>query len=173
VDRPVVGVVVGSDSDLPVVYQACETLGRLAVPYEVVIASAHRTPEKTAEYARTAEERGLAVIIAAAGGAAHLPGVIAAYTRLPVIGLPVQNGALQGVDALYSIVQMPPGVPVAAVAINGAVNAALFAARIVGAGDPGVRERLRRYQEEMAARVEEKAARLAALGIEKYLENKG
>ncbi len=164
-----VGVVVGSDSDLPVIQGACEMLEQLGIAYEVVIASAHRTPEKAAEYARSAAERGLLAIIAAAGGAAHLPGVLAAYTHLPVIGVPVQTGALNGVDALYSIVQMPAGVPVAAVAINGAKNAALLAARIISIADPSVREKLIQYKMELASGVEAKAARLAQLGVAGYL----
>ena len=167
--KPLVGIVVGSDSDLPVIRDACTMLDQLGIAHEVELASAHRTPEKAVGYARSAVERGLQVIIAAAGGAAHLPGVLAAHTCLPVIGVPIWTGALKGVDALYSIVQMPAGVPVAAVAINGAKNAALLAARIIGAADPAVREKIGLYQEDLAARVEAKAARLAELGIERYL----
>ena len=123
-----VGIIMGSDSDLPVMSKAAEILDELQVPYELTIVSAHRTPDRLCEYAKTAEEKGLSVIIAGAGGAAHLPGMTAAMTVLPVIGVPVQTKALGGVDSLYSIVQMPPGIPVATVAINGAQNAGLLAA---------------------------------------------
>lgn len=167
--EPLVGIVVGSDSDLPVVKEACEILEQLGIFYEVVISSAHRAPRKTAEYASSAAERGLAVIIAAAGGAAHLPGVIAAHTPLPVIGLPVGVGALNGIDALFSIVQMPAGVPVATVAVNGAQNAALLAAQIIGVADRLVREKIVRYKEDLAARVESKAAQLSRSGVTEYL----
>ena len=118
--KPVVGIIMGSDSDLPVMAKAAEMLDQLQVPYECTIVSAHRTPGRLCEYAKQAEERGIRVIIAGAGGAAHLPGMTAAMTVLPVIGVPVQTKALSGVDSLYSIVQMPPGIPVATVAINGA-----------------------------------------------------
>lgn len=167
--EPLVGIVVGSDSDLPVVKEACETLEQLGISYEVVISSAHRAPRKTAGYASSAAARGLAVIIAAAGGAAHLPGVIAAHTPLPVIGLPVGAGALNGIDALFSIVQMPAGVPVATVAVNGAQNAALLAAQIIGVADRLMREKIVQYKEELAARVESKAAQLARSGVAEYL----
>lgn len=170
--KPLVGIVMGSDSDLPVMKKAVDILRELDIPCEVVISSAHRVPEKTATYARQAEERGLKVIIAAAGGAAHLPGVIAAYTTLPVIGVPIKSGALNGVDALYSIVQMPPGIPVATVAIDGAPNAALLAAEIVAVADPAVRERLKAYRRQMAEAVEAKDRRLQELGVEAYLAAK-
>jgi 5-(carboxyamino)imidazole ribonucleotide mutase len=166
---PLVGIVVGSDSDLPVIKEACEMLEQLGIPYEVVISSAHRAPRKTAEYASSAAERGLAVIIAAAGGAAHLPGVIAAHTPLPVIGLPVGAGVLNGIDALFSIVQMPAGVPVATVAVNGAKNAALLAGQIIGVADRLVREKIVRYKEDLAARVESESVQLARSGVAEYL----
>lgn len=124
-----VGIIMGSDSDLPVMSKAAEILDELKVAYELTIVSAHRTPDRLCEYAKTAEERGIKVIIAGAGGAAHLPGMTAAMTVLPVIGVPVQTKALGGVDSLYSIVQMPPGIPVATVAINGAQNAGLWQPR--------------------------------------------
>jgi len=171
--KTLVGIVMGSDSDLPVMKDAAAVLDELGVASEVVISSAHRVPDKTADYARTAVERGLAVIIAGAGGAAHLPGVIAAHTPLPVIGVPVKSGALNGVDALYAIVQMPAGVPVATVGINGAKNAGILAAQIIGATNPEVRLRVVAYKEKLARQVKEKDALLAELGIEKYLKRLG
>ncbi|MFZ5632600.1 MAG: 5-(carboxyamino)imidazole ribonucleotide mutase [Bacillota bacterium] len=168
-----VGIVMGSDSDLPVMREAAQVLDELGITREVVISSAHRAPDKTAEYARTAAGRGLRVVIAGAGGAAHLPGVIAAYTPLPVIGVPIKSGSLNGVDALYAIVQMPAGIPVATVAINGAKNAGILAAQIIGAGDEAVRKRVEQYKAALAAGVAEKDARLQSLGIEDYLAGMG
>jgi 5-(carboxyamino)imidazole ribonucleotide mutase len=159
----------GSDSDLPVMQEAARILDELGIPSEVVISSAHRAPDKTADYARSAVERGLAVIIAGAGGAAHLPGVIAAYTPLPVIGVPIGTGSLNGVDALYAMVQMPSGVPVATVAINGAKNAGILAAQIIGAADPAVRASVSAYKDKLARQVSDKDALLAELGIGGYL----
>jgi len=151
--RPLVAVVMGSESDMPVMQGACEVLGELGVEYELKIASAHRTPDVVREYATRAEERGLEVIIAGAGGAAHLPGIIAAYTLLPVIGVPVKTSALGGVDSLYSIVQMPTGVPVATVAIDGAKNAALLACEILALKYSELREKLIAYREAMRRKV--------------------
>ena len=159
---PRVGVIMGSDSDLRVMNAAAEILTALNVPHEVDIVSAHRTPMRLVEYAQTAEARGLDVIIAGAGGAAHLPGMVASLTVLPVIGVPVNATALNGQDALLSIVQMPAGVPVAAVAIDNATNAGLLAAQIVSVADPELRIRLKAYKEEMAEKVLIKASRLAA-----------
>jgi len=167
--QPVIGIVMGSDSDLPVMRQAAATLEEFKIPYEINVVSAHRTPERAREYARTAEERGLAVIIAAAGGAAHLAGVMAAETTLPVIGVPVSSGSLQGMDALLATVQMPPGIPVATVAINGAKNAAILAVQILGAGDARIRAQVKSFKEKMARAVEAKNARLKSLGLEEYL----
>jgi len=171
--KVLVGIVMGSDSDLPVMKEAAGVLDELGIASEVVISSAHRVPDKTADYARTAVQRGLAVIIAGAGGAAHLPGVIAAHTPLPVIGVPVKSGALSGVDALYSIVQMPAGVPVATVGINGAKNAGILAAQIIGAADPEVRARVIAFKEKLARQVVEKDALLAEMGIDGYLRHSG
>ena len=168
-----VGIVMGSDSDLPVMKEAYNILSELGIASEVIISSAHRAPDQTAEYARKAAERGLAAIIAGAGLAAHLPGVIAANTPLPVIGVPIESGPLKGVDALYSIVQMPPGVPVAAVAINGAKNAGLLAAQIIGAGDPLIRNNIIAYKEKMTREMLKKAASLTELGLEEYLRKNG
>ncbi len=146
--EPVVGVIMGSRSDWETMQHACTTLDELGVPYETRVVSAHRTPELMAEYASGAADRGLRVLIAGAGGAAHLPGMTAAHTHLPVLGVPVESHALQGMDSLLSIVQMPPGVPVGTLAIGraGAINAALLAASIVALGDETVRERLRRFR---------------------------
>ena len=150
-----VGIVMGSDSDWPLVKKACETLEKFGVGYETRVISAHRTPETAIEYSRTAEERGLKVIIAAAGGAAHLGGVLAAGTVLPVIGIPVAGGALNGLDALYATVQMPSGVPVATVACGsaGPVNAALLAVQILGTADKELRERFHAHKRELAEKV--------------------
>lgn len=150
---PWVGVTMGSDSDLPVMRGALEALAEFDIPVEVRILSAHRTPDEMLAYARQAAGRGLRVIIAGAGGAAHLPGMLAAATPLPVIGVPVNITALAGVDALLSIAQMPAGVPVATVAINGARNAGLLAVRILGASDPELRNRMELFQQEMAEKV--------------------
>jgi len=145
-----VAIVVGSQSDLPQVEEAQKTLERLGIECEVHVMSAHRTPEKVRQFAQGARERGIGVIIAAAGMAAHLPGVVAAWTTLPVIGLPLARSALQGLDSLLSIVQMPPGVPVACVGIDGARNAALLAASILSLSDQAVREALEAYRRELA-----------------------
>lgn len=166
-----VGIVMGSDSDLPVVKKAVDILEKFEVEYEIHIASAHRTPQKTAEFARNARDNGIGVIIAAAGGAAHLPGVIAAETTLPVIGIPIKTSALGGVDSLYSIVQMPKGIPVASMAINGAQNAALFAVQILSLENPELFEKMREYRAEMAQQVEEKDRKLQELGPEEYLKS--
>lgn len=153
--NPVVGIVMGSDSDWPLVKKACDTLDGFGVPYETRVISAHRTPEAAIEYSRTAEGRGLKVIIAAAGGAAHLGGVLAAGTVLPVIGIPVAGGALNGLDALYATVQMPSGVPVACVACGsaGPTNAALLAVQILGGGDAELREKFRQHKVTLAEKV--------------------
>ncbi|GAB5601975.1 5-(carboxyamino)imidazole ribonucleotide mutase [Thermus sp. FJN-A] len=153
--RPLVGVIMGSKSDWETLRHAAETLEALGVPYEVRVVSAHRTPDLMAEYAKTAEERGIQVIIAGAGGAAHLPGMTAAHTPLPVLGVPVESKALRGLDSLLSIVQMPAGVPVGTLAIGkaGAVNAALLAASILGLKHPEVMERLKAYRQAQTAAV--------------------
>lgn len=145
-----VGVVMGSDSDWPTMKEATEILDRFGIGYEKKVVSAHRTPDLMAEYGKTARERGLKVIIAGAGGAAHLPGMLAAHTTLPVIGVPVKTSTLSGLDSLYSIVQMPNGIPVATVAIGKAANAGLLAARILSVGNPAVASALSVYHEEMA-----------------------
>lgn len=151
---PLVGVIMGSASDFEVMKSAAAELRGLGVPHEVTVVSAHRTPLRLAEYASGARERGLRVIIAGAGGAAHLPGMAAAYTTLPVIGVPILSRiSLQGMDSLLSIVQMPPGVPVATVAVNGAANAGILAAQILSASDPALARRLDAHKKEMEKKV--------------------
>ncbi len=163
-----VSIVMGSDSDMPVMSKAADTLERLGIPFEMRIISAHREPEEFFTYARTAEERGISVIIAGAGMAAHLPGMCAALFPLPVIGIPMHTTSLGGRDSLYSIVQMPSGIPVATVAIGGGVNAALLAAKILAVGDPEIRARLKTYSEELRDQVKAKDARLQETGYRGY-----
>jgi len=160
--RPLVGVVMGSDSDLPAMQAAVDALREFDIPCEVRILSAHRTPDEMFSYARAASERGLGVIIAGAGGAAHLPGMIASATPLPVIGVPVVATALAGIDALLSIVQMPAGVPVATVAIGNARNAGLLAVRILGVGNEQLREQMETFQSNLHDRVVAKDKRISA-----------
>ncbi|AJE32377.1 MAG: 5-(carboxyamino)imidazole ribonucleotide mutase [Corynebacterium humireducens] len=157
---PLVGIIMGSDSDWPTIAPAAEALAEFGVPFEVGVMSAHRTPERMLAYAKSAHERGLKAIIACAGGAAHLPGMVAAATPLPVIGVPRALADLDGMDSLLSIVQMPAGVPVATVSIGGAKNAGLLAVRMLGAGDPALVEKMAQYQQNMAAEVEAKDERL-------------
>uniref|UniRef100_A0A7C4GM04 N5-carboxyaminoimidazole ribonucleotide mutase n=1 Tax=Fervidobacterium thailandense TaxID=1008305 RepID=A0A7C4GM04_9BACT len=156
-NEPKVGIIMGSDSDLHVMKEAAKVLEEFGVPYEITIVSAHRTPERMYEYAKTARKRGIEVIIAGAGGAAHLPGMTASLTTLPVIGVPVKGSSLDGLDSLLSIVQMPRGVPVATVAINNAQNAGLLAVRILSIKYPELAEKLERYRQEMYEKVLEKA----------------
>ncbi len=162
--QPSVGIIMGSDSDLPVMKEAATMLEELGVAYELTIVSAHRTPERLFKYAKTAEARGLDVIIAGAGGAAHLPGMVAAITPIPVIGVPVKTSHLQGLDSLLSIAQMPSGVPVATVAINNAKNAGILAAQIVGVKMPEIRNNVKQYKADLEKRVTEKAERLEEEG---------
>ena len=149
-DQPLVGIIMGSTSDLPTMEACTKQLEELGVPYELVIASAHRNPAKVHEWASTAADRGLKVIIAAAGKAAHLGGVVAAYTPLPIIGVPMKTSDLGGLDSLLSMVQMPSGVPVACVAINGAKNAAIYATQILGATLPEYRQKMVDFKQQMA-----------------------
>ena len=160
--KTLIGIIMGSDSDLPIMQAAADLLDELEVAYEMTIVSAHRTPRRLYEYAESARGRGLKVIIAGAGGAAHLPGMAAAITPLPVIGVPVKTSSLGGLDSLYSIVQMPAGVPVATVAINGARNAGLLAAQILGAGDPAILDRIARFKSELEASVLEKIEKMTS-----------
>lgn len=164
-----IGIIMGSDSDLPVMQEAAKILDQFNIPYELSIVSAHRTPERMYDYAQTARSRGIKVIIAGAGGAAHLPGMVAAMTDLPVIGVPVQSKTMSGLDSLYSIVQMPPGVPVATVAINGARNAGILAAQILGAYDVEIAQTIQAFKASMKQEVLSKAEKVESIGYEKYL----
>ena len=165
-----VGIIMGSDSDLPVMSQAAAILDEMKVPYEITIVSAHRTPDRMYDYAKTAVERGLNVIIAGAGGAAHLPGMVASLTPLPVIGIPIKTSTMSGLDSLYSIVQMPGGIPVATVAINGGLNAGLLAAQIIGSIDQETRKKVLAYMDHLKDIVMSKAEKLENIGASRYLE---
>jgi phosphoribosylaminoimidazole carboxylase PurE protein len=160
--KPLVGIIMGSDTDLPVMNESAKMLEKFSIPFEIEVTSAHRSPARTHEYASTAVQRGLKVVIVAAGGAAHLAGVVAAVTTLPVIAVPMATTVLSGIDSLLSSVQMPAGVPVAAMAIDkpGAINAAIYAAEILATSDPEVARRLISYKEELAKSVAEKSARV-------------
>ncbi|MEW8045173.1 MAG: 5-(carboxyamino)imidazole ribonucleotide mutase [Candidatus Thiodiazotropha sp.] len=160
-NQPVVGIIMGSDSDLPVMQEAAKVLQELKVPYEMTIVSAHRTPDRLYDYAQQAADRGLQVVIAGAGGAAHLPGMVAAISPLPVVGVPVKTSTLSGEDSLLSIVQMPPGVPVATVAINGARNAGILAAQILSTAQPELRQRIIDFKQALEAMVMSKVEAMA------------
>lgn len=168
-----VGIIMGSDSDLPVMAEAESVLKEWGIDYEITVVSAHRTPRRLYDYAQSAADRGLNVIIAGAGGAAHLPGMVAALTPLPVIGVPIKTSALNGLDSLLSIVQMPGGIPVATVAINAGRNAGLLAARILAASDLEIRKKLVDYSERMEREVLGKAEKLQTLGGLAYLADGG
>jgi phosphoribosylaminoimidazole carboxylase len=170
---PLVGVVMGSQSDLPTMQAAVEKLRKFGVPYEVDIVSAHRTPDKLCSYARAAAGRGIRVIIAGAGGAAHLPGMLASMTCLPVIGVPVKTSTLSGVDSLYSIVQMPRGIPVATVAIGNAENAGLLAVRILLTSRPELRKKMISYQDDLTDMVNDMSSKLLDVGSDDFLEKMG
>ena len=170
--NPLVVVTMGSDSDLPVLKGAFEVLERFQVPYDFTITSAHRTPHTMSDLAKTAASRGIRVLIAAAGGAAALPGMLASETTVPVIGIPVKASVLDGKDSLLSIVQMPRGCPVATVGINNSTNAGMLAVRILGSADEGYRKKMADYMKEMSDEVEGKAARLGEIGWKAYLEKK-
>jgi len=159
-NEPLIGILMGSESDLPVMESAAEVFKEMGIPYEIDISSAHRLPEKTAQYAKTARERGIEVLIAGAGMAAHLAGVLAAHTTLPVIGVPLKSGALEGVDALYSTVQMPPGIPVATVGIDGAKNAAYLACEILSIKYPEIAKKLENFRGKMKKELEGKSKAL-------------
>lgn len=169
--QPLVGIIMGSDSDLPTMQSAIAACEEFDVDCEVAIVSAHRTPERMVEYAQQAHERGLKVIIAGAGGAAHLPGMVAALTPLPVIGVPVPSRHLQGVDSLYSIVQMPAGIPVATVAIGNARNAGLLAVQILASHQPDLLVKVQRYRQSLKDMVLDKQSQLDAVGYQQYLKD--
>ncbi len=169
-EKALVGIIMGSDSDLPVMKDAAEILDEFGVAYETTIVSAHRTPSRMFEYAKTAESRNIEVIIAGAGGAAHLPGMVASITPLPVIGVPVKASNLEGLDSLLSIVQMPKGVPVATVAINSAKNAGILAAEILGIKYPEIKEKIKEYKLNLENMVIDKATKLEEKGHKNYLK---
>lgn len=166
-----IGIIMGSDSDLPVMRAAIEMCEEFGIACEVDIVSAHRTPQKLVEYSSNAHKRGLKVIIAGAGGAAHLPGMVAAITPLPVIGVPVRSSSLDGMDSLLSIVQMPGGVPVATVAINGAKNAGILAAQIIGASNTAMLEKIAAYKAKLQNEVDAKSQKLVKVAYKSYLED--
>lgn len=172
-NKALVGIIMGSDSDLTVMKAAADALTEFGIESEVTALSAHRAPEHVAEYGKTAHERGLKVIIAGAGVAAHLPGVLAAFTPLPVIGVPIKSSTSGGIDSLFAIAQMPPGVPVATVAINGAKNAGILAAQIIGAGDAGVMAKVIDYKKKMEKDVVAKAEKIEGRGFKAYMEENG
>ena len=155
--KPLVGILMGSESDLPIMEKAAEVLKEMGISYEMEISSAHRLPDKTAQYAKTARKRGIEVLVAGAGMAAHLAGALASHTTLPVIGVPIKSGALDGADALYSTVQMPPGVPVATVGIDGAKNAAYLASEILSIKYPEIAKKLEDFRSMMKRSLEEKS----------------
>ena len=167
-----VGIVMGSDSDMPIMAQAADFLDKMGIDYEMTIISAHREPDIFFNYAKSAEEKGFKVIIAGAGKAAHLPGMCAALFPMPVIGVPMKTSDLGGVDSLYSIVQMPSGIPVATVAINGGKNAGILAAKILATSDPELLAKLKAYSEEMKNEVVGKDEKLQKLGHKEYLAQK-
>ena len=169
---PKVGIVMGSDSDMKVMSKAADMLEKLGIEYEMTIISAHREPDVFFEYAKSAKEKDYKVIIAGAGMAAHLPGMCAAIFPMPVIGVPMSGKNLDGQDALYSIVQMPPGIPVATVAIDGGMNAAILAAKILAVSDEELLEKLKDYSKEMKETVQAKAAKLDEIGYQAYLDQK-
>lgn len=169
--KSLVSIIMGSDSDLPTMQAAAQILDEFRVPYELTIISAHRTPKRMFDYAKKAHLREIQVIIAGAGGAAHLPGMVAALTPLPVIGVPIKTSTLSGVDSLYSIVQMPRGVPVATVAIGNAKNAGLLAVSILATKDKTLQKRLQQYKSKVNNEVIKKAKELEKIGYKKYLKN--
>jgi len=165
-----VGVIMGSDSDLPVMKEAKEILDSFGVQNEITIVSAHRTTKRMVDYARSAKKKGVKVIIAGAGGAAHLPGMVASLTSLPVIGVPIKTKSLDGLDSLLSIAQMPPGVPVATVAINGAKNAGILACQILGTEYPDIARKVEKYKQDLEGGVLKKVGALEKAGVKKYLK---
>lgn len=168
-NNPIVGIIMGSDSDLPIMNEAKEILDSFGVVNDITIVSAHRTTRRMVQYATNAKKRGFEVIIAGAGGAAHLPGMVASLTAVPVIGVPIKTKTLEGLDSLLSVAQMPPGVPVATVAINGAKNAGLLACQILGTKYSHIRTKIEEYKFELEQNVLQKARKLEKSGVEHYL----
>ena len=168
--KPIVGIIMGSDSDLQVMSKAAQILDEFKISYELTIVSAHRTPKRLFDYASSALKRGIKVIIAGAGGSAHLPGMVASLTPLPVIGVPIKTINLDGLDSLLSIAQMPPGIPVATVAINGAKNAGILAVSIIGVNDKKILKKIQLYKNKLKKEVTEKAKKLEKVGYKKYLK---
>jgi phosphoribosylaminoimidazole carboxylase PurE protein len=169
-DKPIVSIIMGSDSDLVCMKDAAKVMSSFEIPYEITIVSAHRTPKRLYDYATNAENRGIKCIIAGAGGAAHLPGMVASITPLPVIGVPIKTSSLSGNDSLLSIVQMPKGIPVATVAINNSTNAALLACRILSIGDDTLIEKMKTFMKEQADTVITKAEKLEKCGYDEYIK---
>lgn len=169
--KPQVAIVMGSDSDLEIMSEAAKILEQIGVSHEIMILSTHRAPDETSDFAKNAKEKGIKVIIAGAGGAAALPGAIAAVTVLPVIGVPVKSKSLEGLDSLLSIAQMPPGVPVATVGINSAKNAGILAAQIISLGDSKVAEKIKEYKKKLNSEVLEKNSKLQKTGYKRYFKN--
>lgn len=167
--KPIIGIIMGSDSDLPVMAEAGVIFDSFAVPYEMTVVSAHRTPDVLVSYSQKALSKGIQVIIAGAGGAAHLPGMVASMSPLPVIGVPIKTKSMDGLDSLLSIAQMPPGVPVATVAVNGAKNAALLAIQMLGMTDKKLQQKIIEYKKNMSVEVKAKAKKLSKIGYKKYL----
>jgi len=165
-----IGIIMGSDSDLPIMQEAAKILDYFGIKYEITIVSAHRTPERLVEYAKNGKARGVQGMIAGAGGAAHLPGMIASISELPVIGVPIKTSTLNGLDSLLSIVQMPRGVPVATVAINGAKNAGILATQILGLKEESIQKKVLKFKEEMKKEVIKKADKLEDIGYDEYLK---
>lgn len=168
--KPIIGIIMGSDSDLPIMKDAAEILKEFKIGYELTIVSAHRTPKRLYEYAKSAQNRGLKIIIAGAGGSAHLPGMVASLTSLPVIGVPIKTKSLDGLDSLLSIAQMPPGIPVATVAVNGAKNAGILAASIIGTNDKSILNKVFKYKIKLKNIVLKKARKLEKIKYKRYLK---
>lgn len=169
--KPQIAIIMGSDSDLPVMQEAAKVLDEYGVAYEITLVSAHRTPDRMSDFAKRAEEKGIQIIIAGAGGAAHLPGMTASFTHLPVIGVPIKSNSMDGLDSLLSVVQMPPGVPVATVAVNGAKNAAILALQILSLKDTNLSERIKEFKNNIEKEVLEKAQNLEKIGYKEYLKS--
>lgn len=172
IDKVMVGIIMGSDSDLPVMSEAAKVLEEFNLSYEIKVVSAHRTPDLMNEYAKSAKDKGLKVIIAGAGGSAHLPGMTASHTTLPVIGVPIKTTNLDGLDSLLSIVQMPTGIPVATVSINGAKNAGILAVEILALSDESLSKKLEEHKKNLEKSVLEKTVKLEKIGYQKYLQEK-